>query len=101
MLWPGLSEEDAWDFTALVTADDTDMNRHANNIAYVRWLVGAAGPAPEGYWKGFEVAYVKECYLGQKLTTRRRETDEGVYVELLQNNAPVCRGVFLKNAENP
>ena len=101
MLWQPLSAEDDCNFTACVTADDTDMNRHANNIAYVRWLVGAAGVAPEGYWKGFEVTYVKECYLGQKLTARRRETDDGVFVELLQEGEPVCRGIFLKCAEIP
>ncbi|MBQ4321022.1 MAG: hypothetical protein IJC35_02190 [Oscillospiraceae bacterium] len=100
-LWQPLSPEDACNFTACVTADDTDMNRHANNIAYVHWLVGAAGVAPEGYWKGFEVIYVKECYLGQKLTARRRETEDSVCVELLQAGEPVCRGIFLKKAEMP
>ena len=87
--WTELGEEDGCEFTAAVTADDTDMNCHANNIAYVRWLVGAAGPAPEGYWSGFEVSYVRECYLGQKLTCRRRETEEAVFVELLEAGNPV------------
>lgn len=98
---PGLSPEEAWDYETAVTADDTDMNRHANNIAYVRWLTAAAGPAPETGWKGFEVNYLKECLPGQKLTCRRRETAEAVYAELLQAETPVCRGIFLKNAENP
>lgn len=81
----------------IVRYSDTDMNRHMNNVAYVRLLLDAF---PAAFWterdvEEFDIQYVSECLEGETLDVLARQEGDEVDV-LMQTAGRICVKAFLK-----
>ncbi len=84
--------------TFSVSVDDEDMNGHANNLAYVRWLLASGGDAAMDS-RRFTLHYLRECRRGETLTGTRRTIPGGVAVELTADGVPAAQGIFFASAD--
>lgn len=80
----------------VVRYSDTDMNRHMNNVAYVRLLLDAF---PATFWTDravaeFDIQYVSECLEGEELAVLARQEGDELDV-LMQTGDRVCARAFL------
>ena len=67
-----------------VVPTNIDTNHHVNNLQYIDM---GAGYLPEGFWtRELRVEYVRQSVLGDILTPRVWEMEEGVFV-CLENEA--------------
>lgn len=65
-----------------VAPEEIDDNGHLNNVAYVRH---AETLAPEGC-TCLDVSFERECFVGETLTLKGAQTEEGYYVQICKES---------------
>lgn len=71
-----------------VTSGDLDTSRHMNNVEYVKVMFGALTSAQlaEMDITDVEIAYKNQCYEGEELSVRMKETEKGIEMGLIKQD---------------
>ena len=80
-----------------VNATDIDMNQHMNNAAYVKVLFSAfpSNKAAEMNITEIEVAFKAQCYEGEELTIRIKDTDCGYEAGIIKADGTTAAAFVL------
>lgn len=71
-----------------VTSRDIDVSQHMNNVAYIRAVLSSftCKEIEDMSIRQVEVAYRLQCYEGEKLSVRRRNTEDGIEIGIIKED---------------
>ncbi len=69
-----------------IVSADIDLSQHMNNVAYIRAVLSAftCDELREMNIKEIEIAYRHQCYEGEVLSIRRRDTEDSVEIGIIK-----------------